>query len=207
MVLAIVLAVAGTTGAARGAASARAQAAADAAALAAVAESTPLGRGLHRYQARRFAEANGGGLISCHCYPGATAVQVEVSVAGARATARAAFDPDLLMPAVGMFRGLDPLLARSVQALVSRSHGQIHVVSAWRSAGDQRRLWADALQRYGSPERADDWVAQPGRSPHELGRAVDLGGDLDLANRLVAELGLPLHRPLPHEPWHFELIG
>jgi hypothetical protein len=42
---------------------------------------------------------------------------------------------------------------------------------------------------------------------HERGLAVDLGGDTGLAARLVADLGLSLYRPLPHEPWHFELVG
>ena len=68
-------------------------------------------------------------------------------------------------------------------------------------------MWADALRRYGSREAADDWVAPPGHSMHEKGLAIDLGGDLNLAARLVDELDLPLHRPLPHEPGHFELLG
>ncbi|MEA2485709.1 MAG: D-alanyl-D-alanine carboxypeptidase, partial [Actinomycetota bacterium] len=56
-------------------------------------------------------------------------------------------------------------------------------------------------------EAADDWVAPPGGSMHERGLAVDLGGDLQLAVRIVAQLHLPLWRPLMNEPWHFELIG
>jgi hypothetical protein len=42
---------------------------------------------------------------------------------------------------------------------------------------------------------------------HTRGLAVDLGGDLELAVRIIDELDLPLYRPLAHEPWHFELIG
>jgi hypothetical protein len=68
-------------------------------------------------------------------------------------------------------------------------------------------LWAEALVKYRDPEVADDWVARPGRSLHEKGLAVDLGGDLELAVSLIARLGLPLHRPLPNEEWHFELTG
>jgi hypothetical protein len=37
--------------------------------------------------------------------------------------------------------------------------------------------------------------------------AVDLGGDLSLAVRLITRMHLPLWRPLPNEPWHFELNG
>jgi hypothetical protein len=42
---------------------------------------------------------------------------------------------------------------------------------------------------------------------HERGLAVDLGGDVEEAAELVRKLGLPLHRPLANEPWHFELAG
>ena len=42
---------------------------------------------------------------------------------------------------------------------------------------------------------------------HERGLAVDLAGDLDLAIEIIGRLDLPLHRPLPNEPWHFELLG
>jgi LAS superfamily LD-carboxypeptidase LdcB len=61
------------------------------------------------------------------------------------------------------------------------------------------------VARYGDPEVADDWVARPGTSAHERGLAVDLGGDIALAVRLVERLDLPLSRPMAHEPWHFEL--
>ena len=75
------------------------------------------------------------------------------------------------------------------------------------SRAEQRILWKAALERYGSPDRADDWVARPGTSMHERGLAVDLGGDLSVAVALVDELRLPLRRPLENEPWHFELEG
>jgi hypothetical protein len=42
---------------------------------------------------------------------------------------------------------------------------------------------------------------------HNLGLAVDLGGDIDLALELIERLDLPLYRPLTNEPWHFELTG
>lgn len=184
---------------------ARAQAAADAAALAAVAESAPFGAGAHRYQARRFAELNGAELVSCLCYPGATAVQVVVALRGTQARARAVLDPDLLMPAVG--EGLHPTLARAVALLQQSSGGAVRVSSGFRTGAEQRQLWRSAVAAHGDPETADDWVARPGTSMHERGLAVDLSGDIRLAERLVIELGLPLYRPFPHEPWHFEVIG
>jgi D-alanyl-D-alanine carboxypeptidase/Putative Flp pilus-assembly TadE/G-like len=187
---------------------ARAQAAADAAALAAVAESGPYGRGAPRTQAARFAEANGGRLQRCWCYPGATSAQVEVAFGDVVAQARATFDPAEIAPASVAHdgEGLHPLLAASVRQLIAVSDGRVHLVSGFRSAQEQARLWQRAVAKYGSAEEADNWVARPGTSMHERGLAVDLGGDLDAAVGLVRDLRLPLHRPLANEPWHFELL-
>ncbi|HEX2294039.1 MAG TPA: D-alanyl-D-alanine carboxypeptidase family protein [Actinomycetota bacterium] len=189
-------------------AKARAQTAADAAALAAVAESSPSGDGRPVEAAADYAERNGARLVKCYCETGATAMQVVVSVDGVLAEARAVMDPALLAPAtLGSTDGLHPDLAAAVAELTGASFGRVWVVSGFRSHERQADLWADALREHGSAEAADDWVARPGTSLHEKGLAVDLGGDLDEAVRLVEELGLPLHRPLAHEPWHFELIG
>ncbi len=186
---------------------ARAQLAADAAALAAVAESGPYGEGQHERAAARFADANQARLLECLCEPGATAVQVKVAVEDVVAEARAVFDPEAVMftgssPDVD---GLHPLLKAAVDRLIRASAGAVHVVSGLRSTAHQAELWSDAVAKYRDPEIADDWVARPGTSMHEKGLAVDLGGDLTLAARLVQELDLPLHRPLGHEPHHFEL--
>lgn len=187
----------------------RAQAAADAAALAAVAESAPGAAANHRAEAARFAAANGGTLVSCDCRAGTTSVEVTVEVDGIRASARATIDPNAFLPALHrpVSRGLHPQLEAAVARLIDAAGGRVRLISGWRSPEHQRRLWADALERYGDPEVADDWVARPGSSFHERGLAVDLGGDLDLAAGLVEQLDLPLHRPLSNEPWHFELLG
>ncbi|HEV2756967.1 MAG TPA: M15 family metallopeptidase [Actinomycetota bacterium] len=196
-----------TVGAA-GAARARAQLAADAAALAAVAESAPGGAGRPFEAATEYAAANGGRLVDCFCDEGATAMQVSVTFDGVTAEARAVMDPALLAPAaMAGSDGLHPLLAAAVDRLVDASFGRVWVVSGRRTTERQAELWAEALAKYGSAEAADDWVAPPGSSMHEKGLAVDLGGDLAEAARLVDELGLPMHRPLPHEPHHFELWG
>lgn len=187
---------------------ARAQLAADAAALAAVAESSPGGAGRPVEAAADYAESNGGRLVKCYCDEGATAMQVVVSVDGVEAEARAVMDPSLLAPAiVAGTDALHPDLAAAVDELVGASFGRVWMVSGFRSPQRQAQLWAKALLEHGSAEAADDWVARPGSSMHEKGLAVDLGGDLDEAVRLIDELGLPLHRPLPNEPWHFELTS
>ncbi|CAN5707625.1 hypothetical protein BH20ACT21_BH20ACT21_07790 [soil metagenome] len=186
---------------------AQAQTAADAAALAAVAESTLYGAGAPLSVAAKMAELNGAELLECLCEVGGTAAQVEVSVEGVVRAARAVFDPDLVGPAAGSVAsgGLHPALLAAVNRLIEAAGGSVEIVSGYRSSAEQTRLWAEAVARYGDPEVADDWVARPGTSAHERGLAVDLGGDIALAVRLVERLDLPLSRPMAHEPWHFEL--
>ena len=188
---------------------ARAQLAADASALAAVAEAGPGGSGQPTLVARRYAELNGARIVSCICPVGATAVQVKVAIDDVTATARAEIDPSLWGPADVSVNldDLHPEMRAAVVALIEAARGAIRVVSGYRSRYEQSKLWTQALARYGSAEAADDWVAPPGSSLHERGLAVDLGGDLALAGRLIAALELPLSRPLADEPWHFELTG
>jgi len=187
----------------------RAQLAADAAALAAVAESVPYGATDPRTQASLYARRNGAELVACACEPGAASATVTVRVEGVEARARAVVDPSLLRPLAVAYdsAGLHPALDAAIERLVTASGGTVTVVSGFRSSERQAHLWEQALRRYGSAEAADDWVAPPGRSMHERGLAVDLGGDLGRAVQLIQELGLPLHRPLANEPWHFELLG
>lgn len=182
---------------------ARAQTAADSAALAAAAEAAPYGDSSPYSAALRYARLNDGELTDCICHPGALAVQVEVTVEGITASARAVIDPSRFMPAAP--DGLDPRLQAAVDELLAAAGGRIWLGSGYRTPERQVELWEDALQRYGDAELADDWVARPGTSMHERGLAVDLEGDAEFAWNLVQELGLPLMRPMSWEPWHFEL--
>lgn len=186
----------------------RAQTAADAAALAAIAASIPGAPGTPVDLAREYSQANGAVLRRCNCRAGATSMDVDVEVEGVHARARAVLDTRLLGPLqVPAGAGLHPKMQAAVDALLRAARGAVRVVSGRRSSSEQATLWADALRRHGSAAAARRWVAPPGRSMHERGLAVDLAGDLELAARLVRELALPLHRPLDHEPWHFELAG
>lgn len=188
---------------------AQAQLAADAAALAAVAESAPYGGGRRRQQAAAYARKNGARLLHCSCPDASTASEVTVAVSDVVAEARAVLDPEALLPASVAFDsgGLNPFLADAVRRLIDASRGRIRLISGYRSSEAQSVLWERALERYGSSDRADDWVAPPGHSMHQRGLAVDLGGDLAMAVRLIKELELPMWRPLHNEPWHFELVG
>lgn len=187
----------------------RAQASADAAALAAVAEGAPYGGSDPRGVAQAYAAANGATLVSCDCDPLSDRVRVVVEVDGVEATARAEIDAELFgaLALPGTVRGLDPQLASAVQRIIASAGGTVTLRDGFRTLEEQQFLWARALEKYGDPEIADDWVARPGHSLHETGLAVDLDGDVELAARLVGELGLPLWRPMPWEPWHFELLG
>jgi LAS superfamily LD-carboxypeptidase LdcB len=136
-------------------------------------------------------------------------MQVTVSLDGISAEARAVLDPSLLRPASAAIdsRGLNGQLADAVRRLLADAQGTVRLVSGYRSYSEQAALWKRGLNRYGDPETADDWVAPPGGSMHERGLAVDLCGNLKLAVPLISQHHLPLWRPLPNEPWHFELIG
>jgi len=192
---------------------ARAQTAADAAALAAVFESGPYGSADPESRAREYARLNDARLIDCDCAPGATEMEVEVVLDGSTARARAVIELDKLAPAPAppsgavATTGLQPAMRRAVDSLIAASNGRVYLVSGERTTARQTELWNEALEKYGDPEIADDWVARPGTSNHETGLAVDLGGDIGLAVSLVDELGLPLWRPMSWEPWHFELTG
>lgn len=118
---------------------------------------------------------------------------------------------------------LHPLAAEAWKALVgaARSDGIPHPLflptSGFRDPEHQRRLWEQALKKYGSPQAARKWVAPPGSSPHQSGRAIDfyLGGENSSGN--VANLRrLPAYKwlvenagcfgfyPYEAEPWHWE---
>ncbi len=101
--------------------------------------------------------------------------------------------------------GLDPVFAAKIQALVAASGGKVTIKSGFRTVARQTQLWNNALAKYGSVKAARKWVAPPGKSNHNSGKAVDLGGDLNLAHQLAGRFGLSF--PMGHEPWHVEPAG
>jgi hypothetical protein len=90
------------------------------------------------------------------------------------------------------------------------------VGSGYRSYEKQKRLWEQALKKYGSPEKARKWVAPPGGSFHNKGLAVDLNANGQFlgkdANSKATEWAhanakkYGLHFRMGHEPWHIEPI-
>lgn len=114
--------------------------------------------------------------------------------------------------------------AAAVDAMIraARSDGlsepMLRPVSGFRSPDRQARLWRQALARYGSPDEARKWVAPPGSSAHQSGRAVDLylapdttssGNVAGLRNTvgyrwLVGNARRFGFYPYEREPWHWE---
>ncbi len=118
---------------------------------------------------------------------------------------------------------LHRLAAAAWRALVAQARADgipaplLLPTSGYRSPQHQAELWRQALKRYGSPSIAHRYVAPPGGSAHQSGRAIDfyLGGRNDSRN--IAQLRtLPAYSWLVDnaecfgfysysvEPWHWE---
>ncbi|WP_210649882.1 M15 family metallopeptidase [Nocardioides sp. SYSU D00065] len=105
--------------------------------------------------------------------------------------------------------GLDPELRAAVRAATrdaERDGVRLVVTSGWRSRAHQERLFAEAVESYGSEEEARRWVALPDESAHVTGDAVDIGptdGAYWLGQHGAA---YGLCQTYANEPWHFELL-
>lgn len=110
-------------------------------------------------------------------------------------------------------RNIDPRFHTALQSFYGAAPEDIRsglgITSAYRSPERQAQLYADAVDKYGSPEAARKWVAPPGKSNHNRGMAMDLGYGSDAArawaHENAAKYGLAF--PLSNEPWHIELAG
>jgi LAS superfamily LD-carboxypeptidase LdcB len=118
---------------------------------------------------------------------------------------------------------LHRLAASALEALINAARADglaeplLRPVSGFRDPARQARLWQAALARYGSPQEARKWVAPPGGSAHQSGRAIDfyLGGR-NASNNVAQLRTLPAYRwlvanarrfgfyPYQREPWHWE---
>lgn len=113
------------------------------------------------------------------------------------------FDDDV--PGVA---NLDPALLAALReaATDAAADGVVFVVnSGWRSPAYQKQLLREAVDKYGSEEKAARWVSRPETSPHVAGDAVDIG-PID-ATPWMSENGARygLCQIFRNEPWHFEL--
>jgi LAS superfamily LD-carboxypeptidase LdcB len=118
---------------------------------------------------------------------------------------------------------LHRLAAQAWAALVDAARGEgvaeplLAPVSGYRNSEEQEWLWREALEKYGDPEVACLWVARPGTSAHQSGRAVDchLGAPIESEHVgwmrqqptwkwLVANAVSFGYYPYEIEPWHWE---
>ncbi len=98
---------------------------------------------------------------------------------------------------------------RALLEAAASEGAQVHVTSSYRSFADQETLFA-------ANPGSDDMIARPGHSEHQLGTAVDLGGDRAWLRLNASRFGFLLSYPADRspewtcysaEPWHFRYFG
>jgi zinc D-Ala-D-Ala carboxypeptidase len=103
---------------------------------------------------------------------------------------------------------LDPALLGALrQAATDAADDGVEFVvsSGWRSPEYQEQLLDEAISKYGSREKAAQWVGTPTTSAHVSGDAVDIGHSD--ATAWLSEYGAKygLCQIYSNEPWHYEL--
>ncbi|MGY2066509.1 VanZ family protein [Blastococcus sp. SYSU DS0619] len=104
--------------------------------------------------------------------------------------------------------GLDSALRTAVQdaARDASAHGvDFHVSSGWRSAAYQQALFDAAVEQYGSPAAAREWVLRPDESSHVTGDAVDIGPTDAMSWLAQHGSDYGLCQTYGNEMWHYEL--
>jgi hypothetical protein len=102
---------------------------------------------------------------------------------------------------------LDPALLRALRRAATDAAGngvEFYVDSGWRSPQYQQQLLDEAISKYGSEEKAAQWVATPDTSAHVSGDAVDIG---HAGAKWLSEHGdeYGLCQIYENESWHYEL--
>jgi D-alanyl-D-alanine carboxypeptidase/Putative peptidoglycan binding domain len=102
-------------------------------------------------------------------------------------------------------RYIDKQLGQQLVAQRKAGRWRGAVNSGYRPPWYQKRLWDEAVKKYGSEQAASKWVARPGTSRH--GRKGGQGAvDVSLGEQLDASSN-SLFRPMSWEPWHVQLTG
>lgn len=162
--------------------------------------SAPRVVGLSRRAARRRAAAVSVGLL--------VLVFAAVKVAG---DASSPPPPAPVAPAgTATADGLTPQLARAIrlaQEAAAADGVDLQLTSGWRSAQRQAQLHAEAVEKYGSVEKARQWVLPPEESEHVAGRAVDVGPEAGIAWLREHGVRFGLCQRYANEPWHFERLA
>lgn len=106
--------------------------------------------------------------------------------------------------------GLSPALTRAItraREAAAADAVTINIVSGYRTAATQQRLFDEAITKYGSAEVASRWVLPPNKSEHVKGGAVDVGPYA--AAKWLEKNGVKfgLCRRYANEYWHFEVLA
>lgn len=110
--------------------------------------------------------------------------------------------------------GLDAEFQNRLAAMMADAPGNVTMFSGYRSPEQQKKLWDAAVKKYGSARATRRWVAPPGRSSHNSGRAADLGFEGGSFKSMPPEVRAWVHQnahkyglkfPMGHEPWHIEM--
>jgi hypothetical protein len=112
---------------------------------------------------------------------------------------------DTTHPAI---RNLDPKLLAALQqaAEAAAARGvELRVTSGWRSKQYQQRLLDQAVDKYGSLEKARKFVTTPDKSAHVSGKAVDVGPTRAADWMVQHGSDYGLCQTYGNEMWHFEL--
>lgn len=83
----------------------------------------------------------------------------------------------------------------------------LYIQSGYRSIELQRKLFNDAIAKYGSTDEASKWVSPPSVSRHPQGIAIDVNYPADPAGAKWLEINgykYGLCRVFENEWWHFE---
>lgn len=133
----------------------------------------------------------------------------------------------------GQVRTMDEEAAAALEEMYAacRAEGKITLtsVSGYRSYNKQNTLYNNKLKRVGSKAKADEYVARPGASEHQLGLAMDVGqkGKVNLSEAFAKYGGGKWLREncwkygfiirydqgwqdvtgYAYEPWHIRYVG
>ena len=88
----------------------------------------------------------------------------------------------------------------------ARDRVEFIVTSGWRSKAYQQRLLDEGVEKYGSLEKAREFVSTPEKSHHTSGKAIDIGPTRadDWLIQHGSDYGLC--QAYANEMWHFELL-
>ncbi|MFK4149307.1 FG-GAP-like repeat-containing protein [Streptomyces sp. NPDC004065] len=153
--------------------------------------------------------------------PSAEALPALESPGGGRIKDKRDPDPSdvVTFEGVQMHEAAANALGRLIAAARKAGIGQnlLKPVSGYRSYAAQKTLFDEALKKYGSEKVARQWVAPPGSSAHQSGRAIDLDmGSATVKENAAKQRETEAYKwmvenaesygfyPYDKEPWHWE---